>query len=471
MTAPSVFVIAEAGSNWRMGSPTRDLEMATRLIDVAADAGADAIKFQTYRARTVYVQDAGTSAYLAAGGEQRSINDIFEDLEMPYDMIPTLAQHAEAVGLEFMSTPFSLEDFAAVDPYVSRHKVASYEICHVRLIQAAARSGKPVIMSTGAAQPADIEFGVASARQAGARDITLLQCTASYPAPPESLNLLAIPWLRDRFDVAAGLSDHSVDPVLAPTVAVALGATVVEKHFTLDRRLPGPDHPFALEPDELARMVQAIRSAAAALGVPGKEISDAEAELRAFAVRAIHATREVHAGEPLVEGQNIDVLRPGERTPGLHPRYLDALAGRRASRDIGAGRRTAGRRAEHRRVTAGRALARPASALPRCPGGTVCLPGHRCGRGDRRRCGPTSTRITRTWPGFVALPRARLIPHLAAWSSTPTTGSKDHRQGSGERVGGAPARDGTPTPARRGSSTPVPPGRGPPGRRTPARRR
>ena len=186
MTTPSVFVIAEAGSNWRMGSSERDLEMARRLIDVAAEAEADAIKFQTYRANTVYVENAGTSEYLVAGGEERSINDIFEDLEMPYDMISMLAEYARGSGLEFMSTPFSLDDFAAVDPYVSRHKIASYEICHVRLIQAAARAGKPIIMSTGAALPDDIEFGVGTARQAGARDITLLQCTASYPLRPRA---------------------------------------------------------------------------------------------------------------------------------------------------------------------------------------------------------------------------------------------------------------------------------------------
>jgi len=337
MSAPSVFVIAEAGSNWRMGTPARDLEMAYRLIDVAARAGADAIKFQTYRAKTVYVEGAGSSDYLANAGEERSINDIFEDLEMPYDMIPRLAAHAASVKLEFMSTPFSVADFAAVDPHVRRHKIASYEICHVRLIQAAAGTGKPLIMSTGAAAPTDIAFGLQTAREAGARDITVLQCTASYPAPPRSLNLRVIPWLMEQFGVAAGLSDHSTEPVVAATMAVAMGATVIEKHFTIDRRLPGPDHPFALEPDELGQMVTAVRSAAEALGDGVKEVGPAEVELRAFAVRAIQATRLIRAGEELVEGANLDVLRPGRRPPGLHPRNLDALAGRRAARDIEAG--------------------------------------------------------------------------------------------------------------------------------------
>lgn len=337
MTARPVFVIAEAGSNWRMGTPARDLEMAFRLIDAAAEAGADAVKFQTYRARTVYVTGAGASDYLAETGEERSINDIFEDLEMPYEMIPRLAEHAAAASIEFMSTPFSLEDLAAVDPWVRRHKVASYELCHVRLVQAAAATGKPLIMSTGAATVGDIEFGVSTARASGATDITLLQCTASYPAPPESLNLGSIPWLMEAFGVHAGLSDHSTDPVVAPTAAVALGATVIEKHFTIDRRLPGPDHPFAIEPDELAHMVRSVRAAAAAVGDGIKAVAAAETELRAFAVRAIQATRGIGAGEALVEGVNLDVLRPGRRTAGLHPRHLDALAGRRAARDIAAG--------------------------------------------------------------------------------------------------------------------------------------
>jgi sialic acid synthase SpsE len=337
MTSPPVFVIAEAGSNWRMGTPARDLEMAYRLIGIAADAGADAIKFQTYRAKSVYAEGAGASDYLADAGEERSIHDIFLDLEMPYEMIALLAARATAAGIEFMSTPFSVADLAAVDPHVRRHKIASYEICHVRLIQAAAATGKPMVMSTGAAEPADIAFGLQTARDAGARDITVLQCTASYPAPPASLNLRAIPWLMQTFSVAAGLSDHSTHPVLAPSVAVAMGATVIEKHFTIDRRLPGPDHPFALEPDELAQMVKAIRLATVALGDGVKEVKPAEAELRAFAVRTIQATSPIRRGDELVEGRNLDVLRPGRRSPGLHPRHLEALAGRRAARDIDAG--------------------------------------------------------------------------------------------------------------------------------------
>jgi N-acetylneuraminate synthase len=335
--AMHVFVVAEAGSNWRMGTPDRDRQMARALVDVAVEAGADAVKFQTFRARDTYVVDAGASDYLAELGIHRSINDILMDLEMPYELLGDIAAHCEHVGIEFMSTPFSVADAEAVDPHVRRHTVASYEIGHVRLLQWLAATGKPLIISTGAATEDDIVFCVTTVREAGARDVTLLQCTSNYPAPPESLNLTVIPWLSQRFGVPAGFSDHSRDPIVGPVAAVALGATVIEKHFTIDNRLPGPDHPFALEPEELTAMVRAIRAAEQARGDGAKKVQSHERELKRFAVRTIQATLDLAPGDPLVEGKNIDVLRPGNRSSGMHPRYLDALRGRRAARHIAAG--------------------------------------------------------------------------------------------------------------------------------------
>jgi N-acetylneuraminate synthase len=311
--------------------------MARTLIRIAVDAGADAVKFQTFRARDVYVADAGPSDYLAQLGISRSINAIFEDLEMPYEMIGELAEHCREQGIEFMSTPFSIADAAAINPHVERHKVASYEINHVRLLQALAETGKPLIVSTGAATEDDIVFCIATLRDAGAQDVTLLQCTASYPAPLESLNLQVIPWLSQRFGVAAGLSDHSRDPIVGPTAAVALGARVVEKHFTVDNRLPGPDHAFAIDPEELVAMVRSIRATEQVLGNNLKGVQPYEAELRRFAVRAIQAVTDIAAGELLVEGANIQVLRPGKRAVGMHPKYLDSLIGRHAAQAIAAG--------------------------------------------------------------------------------------------------------------------------------------
>lgn len=337
LTPDSVFVIAEAGSNWRMGTPDRDRKMAFALIDAAADAGCDAVKFQTYRARSTYVPNAGSSDYLADAGMDESINDLFRDLEMPYELIPHLATHCAERGVEFMSTAFSLDDLAAVDPHVRTHKVASFETSDVLLLGAIARTGKPVVLSTGACTLEDIEIALGVLRAGSAGPVCLLQCTSSYPAPPPSLNLSVIPELASRFGVAVGLSDHSTDPVTAPVAAVALGAAVIEKHFTLHRALPGPDHAFALTPDELAQLVRCVRLAAEMRGRPEKAVGAVEEELRDFARRTIQAIAPIARGDIFEESGNVAALRPGKQRSGVHPRELKALVGRRATRDIEVG--------------------------------------------------------------------------------------------------------------------------------------
>jgi sialic acid synthase SpsE/RimJ/RimL family protein N-acetyltransferase len=329
-----VFIIAEAGSNWRMGTPARDRRMAEALIDVAVAAKCDAVKFQTYRPESVYVENAGTSDYLAGAGIKESIRDIFADLAMPYEMIPELAAYAAKRGILFMSTPFSASDFDALDPYVPMHKLASYEISHRRLIEKMAASGKPVLMSTGASTLEDIRWALEHFRGCGGREVALMQCTARYPAPLDALNLETIPAMRAQFGVPVGLSDHSREPVTAPAAAAALGAAVIEKHYTLDRRLPGPDHAFAVTPTELEALVRAVRETEASRGPGIKEVLPAEAELRAFARRGLQATRAIKKGEVLREGINFDILRPGKRKQGVHPRHIDAVQGRRSLRDI-----------------------------------------------------------------------------------------------------------------------------------------
>ncbi len=333
-TGKGVFVIAEAGSNWRMGTPARDYAMACGLIDVAVEAGADAVKFQVYRAKSVYVENAGTSDYLGKSGIKEEITKIFQDLEMPYEMVPKLADYCKRSGIEFMATPFSEEDFDAIDPYVKRHKIASYEISHLRLIQRVAHCKKPVVMSTGASIEEDIAWAVDTFRKEKGGELTLLQCTAKYPASAEHMNLRVIPWLQRRFGVQAGLSDHSRDPVRAPAAAVALGARVIEKHYTLDNRLPGPDHSFAITALELKEMVRAIRETESMLGSGYKEISADEVELRAFARRGVQALRDIPVGEVFREGENIEILRPGKQPMGVHPRYLESLEGKRAGRAL-----------------------------------------------------------------------------------------------------------------------------------------
>lgn len=337
MSGRKVFVIAEAGSNWRVGTPARDLAMAYRLIDAAAEARADAVKFQTYRAETVYVPNAGVSGYLSKSGISKPINELFKNLEMPYGMVPKLAARCRRRKIEFMSTPFSEADFRAVDSHVRVHKIASYEITHPALIRLAARSKKPTILSTGAATLEDIDWAVSEFRRHGGRDLSLMQCTAKYPAPFEALNLRAIPALITRYRVPVGLSDHSFDPVAAPVAAVALGATLIEKHFTTDRSLPGPDHAFAIECGELVGLVRAVRGAEKALGTGKKDVLPEEKELRAYAQRAVQAIRPIRRGEVLREGENVAVLRPGSRTKGMHPRFLAKAEGRPARRAIALG--------------------------------------------------------------------------------------------------------------------------------------
>ncbi len=332
-----VYIIAEAGSNWRMGTPQRDLEMAKRLIEVAVEAKADAVKFQTYRAETVYAPNAGTVAYLASHGIGGDIHSIFRDLSMPYEMVAVLHAYCVEKGIDFLSTPFSPADFVAVDPFVPIHKIASYEVSHLRLLQLAARSKKPVILSTGASEEEDIAWAVELLRQEGCTDLTLMQCTLKYPTPPDSVNLRAMVRLKERFNVAVGLSDHSRHPVYAPLGAVALGATIIEKHYTLDNRLPGPDHFFAITAEELKEMVQAIRQVELMLGSAHKSVQEVEKEMYHFGRRRIQTIQPVAVGELFREGHNIAILRPGHQSHGLHPSFLPQVEGKMATRNIAAG--------------------------------------------------------------------------------------------------------------------------------------
>jgi len=319
------YVIAEAGSNHN-GS----LEQARALVDVAADAGADAVKFQGFRARTLYPETAGKSEYLK---DERAIYDIIRAMEMPLEWISILARHCEARRIDFLCTPFDEAWVGALDPYVPAFKVASYELNHLPLMRTVLSCGKPTFISTGAAKLPEILQVVELARELGNEQIVLLQCTAAYPTPLEDVNARAMATIGERTGCLVGLSDHSRDPVVAPVVAVALGASVIEKHFTLSNRLPGPDQRFAVEPPELERLVRAVRAAQAVVGTGVKDVLAVEDELRAFARRSVFSTRAIRAGD-LLTPDNILVLRNGANAPGLAPSEYPRLLGRRATRDI-----------------------------------------------------------------------------------------------------------------------------------------
>ena len=328
------FIIAEAGSNWKSGSYEEDLEQAKKLIKIASKAGADAVKFQTYKADTVYAYNAGNSNYLAEQGINKEINEIFEYLSMPYEMISELSQICNDEKIIFMSTPFSVEDAKQIDPFVSLHKIASFEINHVRLIEFLSKTEKPILISTGASTFGEIDFVVNLIKNNKNNEIGLLQCTSKYPAPIESLNLSTIPKMKERYNIPIGFSDHSVEPLIGPLTAVGLGATIIEKHFTLDKNLPGPDHSFAITPQELELMVKSIRQADKTKGNGKKMILDEEQELLLFAKRRIQAIKDIRKGDILKEGFNFEVLRPGNRIRGLEPRFLDKINGTKSTKDV-----------------------------------------------------------------------------------------------------------------------------------------
>lgn len=328
----SVFIIAEAGSNWKCGTYDDDLERAKKLIDVASNCGCDAIKFQTFKPETLYVKNAGSSDYLSQQGMKSDIYEIFQDLSMPYDMIPKLADYCKKNKIKFMSTPFSVEDAKHVDPYVEIHKVASYENNHVRLLEFLADTKKPTFVSTGASNYEEINFLIKNFEKNNS--LKLMQCTAKYPSPVEDLNLSVIPHLHSKYNVPVGFSDHSTNPIIAPVMAVAYGAVAIEKHFTLDKTFPGPDHSFALDPNELNLMVQSIRKAEKAIGSGKKDVLKIEKELSSFAKRSIQAISNITKGDELIEGVNYDILRPGKKSRGIEPRFFNLLKGKIAKKNI-----------------------------------------------------------------------------------------------------------------------------------------
>lgn len=321
------FVIAEAGSNH-----DGDVAHAKRLIEAAKGSGADAVKFQTFRAEHLYPRTAGRVEYLRELGVDTPIYDLVHAMEMPLDWIPELARHCAAVGIAFLSTPFDEEVVDILDEHVPAFKIASYELTHIPLIRHAARKGKPMLLSTGGARFAEVAEAVAAVRAEGNDQIVVLQCTAKYPAPLDRIDVRAIDELR-RLGVLVGLSDHSREPVWAAVAAVARDACIVEKHFTTDRSRFGPDHSFALEPAELQATIQGIRAVEAALGSPGKTVRDVEEELVDYR-RSLFVVRPVRAGDRIDASDVVILRRAGLPDPGLPPSAIDRVIGARALRDL-----------------------------------------------------------------------------------------------------------------------------------------
>lgn len=320
------YVIAEAGANHN-----RDLDVARRLIDAAADARADAVKFQTYSGRTMYSTKTPRFEYLGELGGKPA-HELLEEISLPREWQPILAGHCRDRGIEFLSTPFDRQAVDELDALgVAAFKIASFELVDLPLLRYAAKTGRPLILSTGMANLGEIEEAVDAARDAGCDQIALLQCASLYPAPPAIMNLRTIPAMQAAFGVPVGLSDHTLGIHVA-AAGVAFGAAIVEKHFTLDRSMTGPDHPFAVEPGELRDLVAHIRDVEDAMGDGVKRgPSDEEAlEMYVKARRSVVAAHAIAAGTVITEDM-LTVKRPGW---GVKPRDLDRLVGRVARVDI-----------------------------------------------------------------------------------------------------------------------------------------
>ena len=322
----AVYVIAELSANHH-----QNFDEALQIIRAAKDAGADAVKLQTYTPDTMTIDSTRPEFHISGGTlwDGQNLYKLYGQAYTPWDWQPKLKKAANDLGMDCFSSAF---DATAVDFLekigVPAHKVASFELVDIPLIQKMARTGRPLIMSTGMATIEEIEEAVAAARQAGARQIALFKCTSAYPALPEEMNLRTIPELQRRFDVPVGLSDHTMG-IAAPVAAVALGACIIEKHLTLSRSVPGPDSAFSLDPVEFKDMVAAVRVAEKALGEVHFGSSEKEASSRVFR-RSLFAVQAIKRGEPFT-AENLRAIRPGH---GLHTRHLAEILGRKASRDI-----------------------------------------------------------------------------------------------------------------------------------------
>lgn len=321
-----VFIVAELSANHN-GS----LKNALDTIKAAKAVGADAIKLQTYTADTITL-DCDNDYFKIKQGtlwDGRTLYDLYKEAYTPWEWHEELFGYARSLGLICFSTPF---DFSAVD-FLEKldnpiYKVASFEITDVPLMRYMAEKQKPMIISTGIAELADIELAIKSCRDAGNTNITLLKCTSSYPAPLEEANLATIPDMAKRFGVKVGLSDHTLG-ITAPVVAVAFGAKVIEKHFIVDRSIGGADASFSLEPKEFEAMVKAIREAECAIGCVNYDLSPKVKASREFS-RSLFAVEDIAKGEEL-SAKNIRSIRPGF---GLHPKYYDEILGKKATKPL-----------------------------------------------------------------------------------------------------------------------------------------
>jgi len=326
----NVFIVAELSANHNGSKQT-----ALDTIKAAKRAGADAIKLQTYTADTITI-DCRKDDFKIKGTiwEDRYLYDLYKEAYTPWEWHKELFDMAREEGLVCFSSPF---DKTAVD-FLEKfgnpiYKIASFEITDIPLIEYAASKGKPMIISTGIATQEDIELALDACYRMGNKDVTLLKCTSSYPAPIEEANLIMIKDIAERYNVKTGLSDHTMG-IAAPIAAVCFGAKVIEKHFILDRSIGGPDASFSMNEAEFNEMVKAVREAEKAIGVVDYSLTEKQLKGRDFS-RSLYVVEDIKAGEIITE-KNVRSIRPGF---GLHPKYLSDLIGKKVNRNLHKGDR------------------------------------------------------------------------------------------------------------------------------------
>jgi len=328
-TGHEIYIVAEMSSNH-----LKNFDRASNIIKAAKEAGADAIKVQTYTPATLTIDSDNEYFHIGKGTiwEGKSLFELYNEAYMPWEWTLKLKEIADDLDIAFFSTPFdetAIELLEEID--VPAYKIASFEIIDIPLIRRVAKTHKPIILSTGMASLAEIDEAMEAIRSEGGEESVLLKCTSAYPASPEDMNLRTIPHMAQAFNCPVGLSDHTLG-IAAPIAAAALGACMIEKHFTLSRSVSGPDSAFSLEPDEFKSMVKAIRTAEKALGGINYGVNKRESGSRLFR-RSLFVVEDMKAGDIFSEA-NIRSIRPGY---GLSPKYLNDILGNKTSQDIARG--------------------------------------------------------------------------------------------------------------------------------------
>ncbi len=319
-----VLIIAEAGVNHN-----GDIKIARKLIDAAKESGADIVKFQTAKLESLVSKSAQMAEYQKKNISMvKSQKEMLKDIILPFEGFSELAQYCDVRGITFLSTPFDIDSIRFLDNLVKIWKIPSGEITNYPYLREIALTGKPVIMSTGMCELQEVKEAVRVLKENGSSEITLLHCNTEYPTPMQDVNLRAMRALREEFGLPVGYSDHT-QGIEVPIAATAMGAVVIEKHFTLDRNMEGPDHKASLEPEELRAMVQAIRNIEAALGDGVKRPSASETKNRDVVRKSIVAKTDIRKGEVFTE-ENLTAKRPGN---GISPMRWNEVIGLRADRD------------------------------------------------------------------------------------------------------------------------------------------